>query len=62
MKKIIIDRHKCIGCGACTMIAPNTFCLDKEGKSTAIGQEGDSKETVKNAAENCPVKAISYEE
>jgi ferredoxin len=62
MKKIIIDRNKCLGCGACTIIAPKTFVVDKKGKSKIINQQGDSEENISSAMDCCPGKAICYGE
>jgi ferredoxin len=62
MKKIIIDREKCLGCGACVFIAPKTFRIDKKGKSKVVSQQGDPKETIHMAIDCCPAKAISYED
>ncbi len=60
MKKIVIDRKKCVGCGLCATIAPKTFKLDKDGKSVVINQEASSEGEIKRALESCPVKAIIY--
>lgn len=59
--KIKVDKDKCIGCGTCIAIAPKSFKFDKEGKSEPIIPPGDDGETVKEAAEGCPVGAISLD-
>lgn len=53
----VVDREKCIGCGLCVSLCPDTFELDDDGKSHVIGDCGkcDCKEVV----ESCPVGAIS---
>lgn len=58
--KIIIDREKCIGCGACAAVCDN-FTI-KKGKSFAkkeIVKEIGCNET---AAAGCPVNAITMVE
>lgn len=60
--KVKIDEEKCIGCGACVALAPRSFELGEDGKSKPVDPPGDDKETIKNAAESCPVGAISIKE
>lgn len=49
----------CIGCGACVAIDPEHFDFN-EGVSVATSQE--VTDTVKEAAEACPVGAIEVTE
>ena len=56
-----VDAEKCIGCGACTAIAGNTFVLNAEGKSEVSNPTGDPEETIQQAQEGCPVGAITLE-
>lgn len=56
--KVTVDKQKCIGCGLCVSLAPKSFKLSDDGKSEVIEPVGDDEETVKNAAESCPVGAI----
>ncbi|MCX6782149.1 MAG: ferredoxin [Candidatus Magasanikbacteria bacterium] len=56
-----VDKEKCIGCGACVAIAPNTFKMGDDGKSDILNPAGDSEESIKQAADGCPVQAISIE-
>ncbi|MFH1307616.1 MAG: ferredoxin [archaeon] len=61
MAKVSVDKKKCIGCGACEALASDIFVLNSEGKATvkkASVDEEDLKQA-KDAAENCPVDAIS---
>lgn len=53
-----VDRNLCIGSADCVSIAPNTFVLDSESKSTVKAQGVDSDETLMQAAKTCPVSAI----
>ena len=63
MKKVIvIDRSKCVGCGACVSIAPNSFKLIPDGdneKSVPIVPAGDDEKAIQGAVGCCPVQAIS---
>lgn len=55
--KVNVDRKKCIGCGACAALCPAVFEM-KDGKSNVKQAETD-KTCAKDAAETCPVSAIS---
>ena len=44
--KIKINKEKCIGCGSCVSIAPETFDFDDDGKA------------VKSAHTACELKAV----
>lgn len=56
-----VDKEKCIGCGACAATAPNTFKIGDDGKSEVINPAGDPAETIQQAADGCPVQAITLE-
>ena len=57
--KIVVDREKCQGLGACVGAAPDVFEVDNEGKAVVINATGADDETVLLAAEACPLEAIS---
>jgi ferredoxin len=70
MPKVIQDRNKCIGCGACAAVCPEFFEMSGDGKATLKGsnKKGNVEEfEVKDAkcckeAENtCPVQCIHVE-
>jgi len=61
MKKPIVDKNKCIGCGTCTVLAPKTFKLTKDNKAEVINPPGDEEEKIKEAIDACSVNAISLE-
>lgn len=67
--KIILNKEKCICCGACQATCPKYFELEEDGKSHILGgklnkeTKNEELETVqldcaKDAAESCPVQAI----
>ncbi|WP_027090522.1 ferredoxin [Thomasclavelia saccharogumia] len=58
MAKITVN-DSCIGCGACTAVAPDVFELGDEGLAVVIGE--DNTDGAKEAAESCPVEAIEVE-
>lgn len=57
--RIVIDRVKCQGIGACVSAAPDVFEIDNEGKAIVINIEGADDDTILAAAEACPLEAIS---
>lgn len=56
--KVVVDRNLCIGAAPCVAIAGSVFQLDEEGKAIVIDPHGTDDETIKLAAEACPVRAI----
>ena len=62
MKKLNVNEN-CIGCGACTAIAPDIFVLGDEGYAEPIKKEVETiTEDIKEAQEGCPTNAIEIEE
>lgn len=55
---VIVDRELCIGAAPCVAIAGSVFQLDEEGKAIVIDAHAADEETIKLAAEACPVRAI----
>lgn len=71
MAKIIQEREKCVGCGACAAICPKHWEMSADGKSKLKGStviEGkhvlvlEDAECNKDAANACPVRCIIVEE
>ncbi|HOZ56033.1 MAG: Ferredoxin [Parcubacteria group bacterium ADurb.Bin316] len=57
---ICVNKNTCIGCGACASICPNNFAIGNDGKAEVISQE--NVECANNAAQSCPVQAITVEQ
>ena len=58
--KIVVDRPACIGARSCALVAPGAFRMDDEDLAyVPADQSGyEDDETVKLAAQSCPVLAI----
>lgn len=70
--KVIEEIDTCIGCGACSVIAPEKWEMDESGKAKLLNSEkkGDNYEKVidesdmdeyREAVEACPVEALRIE-
>ncbi len=60
--KVIVDLDKCQDHGQCVFAAPNVFSLNDEGHLEFVAEPDDSeREAVEDAADVCPVQAISIE-
>jgi ferredoxin len=59
---IRVDHNKCVGNAMCTTIAPQVFALKDNRQSEAVNPAGDTEEHILEAAENCPVSAITVED
>lgn len=58
MAKIVVNQDTCIGCGACASICPGTFEM-VEGKAKVKKAEVKKLTCEEEAAESCPVSAIT---
>lgn len=58
--KLKVNQEKCIGCGACTGLAPEVFDFNDDGLAETIIDEipEELQESANEAKENCPVGAI----
>ena len=54
--KATINKEKCIGCGACVALCPDVFEMKGD---KAVVKAKSAKPCIKQAAENCPTKAIT---
>ena len=57
--KVSVDHDVCVGSTMCTQIAGNVFSLNKNMQSEVANTSGDSRDTIMEAVDNCPVRAIS---
>jgi ferredoxin len=57
-----VDQGVCIGCGLCAEIAPHTFELDRDHIALVLNPGGDPEERIREAIDDCPVAAISWQE
>jgi ferredoxin len=60
--RIRVDHEVCVGNAMCTTIAPAVFVLNDDRQSEAVNSAGDTVEKILEAAENCPVSAITVED
>jgi ferredoxin len=60
--RITVDQAKCVGSTTCINTAHATFALDQSGKSSVVNPQGDPEAIVIEAAESCPVGAITVED
>ena len=61
-KKFKVNKDACVGCGACTAIAPDVFALGDDGLAEAVKVADDAEvEACEDALNSCPVGAIEEE-
>ncbi len=58
IRKIVVDRVKCIGANSCVAVAPGVFQLDDENLAYIVDPESSDDDTILMAAQSCPVLAI----
>lgn len=59
---VSVNQDLCIGCETCIIIAPNTFEMGDNYKSRVKENSSDDINTIKEAANSCPVGAISVKD
>lgn len=61
--KAIVDQSTCIGCGLCADTCPEVFEMTDDGVAVAIETDipSEFEDSAQEAADNCPVEAISIE-
>ena len=60
--KVKVDRDLCIGVSNCVAMAPTVFKLDEENKAIVLDSSSVGDDTLLEAAESCPEKAIIVED
>ena len=64
MEKIIVDKNKCIGCGACVGLANDIFEFGDDGLAQVIENTDfnslseETKSDIEYAIDGCPTSAI----
>lgn len=56
--RIEVDRATCVGSGTCAGLAPDHFELGDDGLAHAIRSVAEDDESLREAADCCPVQAI----
>lgn len=56
---ITVDTGRCIGCGMCAYAAPDVFRIVGKFSTVAALPEKGRESRVRDAANGCPVNAIS---
>ena len=61
--KTKVDPEVCIGCGLCPSVAPDIYEMGDDDKAHVVVEEvpDDSKSLAQEAADTCPVSAISID-
>ena len=60
--RVRVDHTVCVGNAMCTTLAAGVFALNDDRQSEAVNPAGDTEEKILQAAENCPVSAITVED
>jgi ferredoxin len=62
MRKPVVDYDLCEGCGTCVELCPEVFELRDDDKAYVIGPDKCDTCDCQEAADMCPVEAITFEE
>jgi ferredoxin len=57
--RIEVDRDACVGDQLCCELAPGTFRLGPDGKTSVANPEGDPPKDILSAAKSCRLEAIT---
>lgn len=58
IRRIVVDRAKCIGANSCVAVAPSVFQLDEDNIAYVVDPNSTDEDTIMLAAESCPVLAV----
>ena len=61
MSRVVVDRDRCVGSGACEMLAPDVFEVDDDGVLVIHREEPAEEELpdVRDAVQACPIQALA---
>ena len=57
--RVSVDLDICVGNAMCETFAPKVFVLNDDRQSTVADPNGDTFENIMEAAQDCPVSAIT---
>ncbi len=57
--RVSVDLDICVGNAMCETYAPKVFVLNDDRQSTVADSNGDTFENIMEAAQDCPVSAIT---
>ncbi len=58
IRRIVVDRAKCIGARSCAAVAPGVFEMDDGNLAYVTNPESTDDDTIMMAAQSCPVLAV----
>lgn len=58
IRRIVVNREKCIGAESCVLAAPGVFQLDEKNLAYVNDPNSEDDDAIKMAAQSCPVLAI----
>ena len=61
MSKPVVDYDACEGCGTCVELCPEVFAMDDNEKAYVIAEDKCDTCDCEEAANTCPVEAITFE-
>jgi ferredoxin len=58
LRRIVVDRTKCIGARSCVAVAPGVFQMDDQNLAYLVDPDSEDEDTIMLAAQSCPVLAV----
>lgn len=57
--EVSVNQDRCAGITMCVQFAPGVFALDESGQSTVVDPSGADRDTLVDAAGQCPMEAVT---